>query len=516
MKNKKKYAYGTVKQYLETPQEAMAENEIAKIKAKEKAVSNPWANGLSVLGNMAINYGTSQMSKGIAEGDGADGKGLDGFLAGSGMPLMDILQMGGNASQFMAMGGDASGQIEAEGEEMIETPDGEVGEIKGPKHEQGGVDLNVEPGTTIYSDRIMIEGKSIADRKKARENKLKALEEKILKSKGDKILKNTFKKTKEALDLEEAKDLNVQDMISFVAGTQGKAMFGLNGMPGLPDLMSLFTQTIPDFSKMTGTTDDIHNPQTTEIDLTSAGKTPGINPTEQEDINFDINPGKSSRMTTEEDLLPGQSSPNVNTFGNTVGLLGNMISTFGPYKNTLKSRATDTPNINAFEGFGEDALDVNEETQGYVDEQRDLALKDIDRASQGSKRANRNSARSVNTQRALDLSSDMAANKSRENVYADFSKQMMQILGQKASLENQQDSVVMQGEKERDMNDRRDKDNFYTQLAQDIATMGQGIQQTGKDLNQVEQQKAISKILSQLNKYGVTFDENYNLQNPSE
>lgn len=517
MAKKKKYAYGTVKQYIETPQEAMAENDIAMAKAKYEAETDPWANALSMFGNTAIQVGGSMMQKGIANGDGADGTGIDGFLAknsGDFSSLMGLIS-GFNSQGGFAFGGSASGQIEAEGDEIIETADGTVSELKGPKHEQGGIDLNVPKGTTIFSDRIMVDGKSIADRKEAREKKLKQLEKKILKNGSDKILSDTLNRTKEGFDKEEAKDLHVQSIISFVAGTQGKAMFGLNDTPGLFDIYNILKGVeIPNF---TGSTDDLHNPTYTTTGPNISGKTPGINP-DAEEIDFNLDGGKankSSRLTTDEDLVTENGVPQTNTFGNALGIFGNLVSAIGPYRNTLKNRAGDTPNINAFKGFGEDALNVNEEAQDYVQGQRDSATKAIERGTVASKNKNRNSARSVNTMRALDLSTDMAANQSKENIYNNSAKQMMELLGQKSSIELQQDQAVMTGEQNRDLADRQDRDNFYTQLSQDIANMGQGIQQTGKDLNQAKQQEVIAKILSQLNKYGVTFDENYNLQNPT-
>lgn len=583
---KKKYAHGTapnsiVRHYIESPQEAIVENDIAIAKAKYEAETNPWSTGLNVLGNMALQYG---MQKG-----GAFGKAFG-----------NVAQFG-NQIASMGYGGTAEGEIEAEGEEIVQTPDGNVTELKGPKHEQGGIDLDVPAGTEIFSDRIFVKGKSMADRKKARENRLKAIEKKM-QGATDKVGKDTYERTKESLAMEEQSDLEIQSMINFVAGTNGKAMYGLSGNPGLPELLTLamYMDTVAQTDKtgkskpsneatkhtkklqkmitspkgaikdktmrrkakpqlaaygtgskdsyangtgpfpdlfsffetlqqglpdITGTTDDIHNPTySNPIDLSvlnDAGKTPGFNPEGDSNIFEDgtfVQPDEGASRSAEGgsflDNLFGGEGDGTSTFGNTVGLVGNLISAFGPMRNTLKNRAGDTPNINAFEDFGNDGLDVIDESKGYIAGQRDNALKDVNRATVSNKNRSRNTARGVNTMRALDLASDMAENQSRENIYDNFSKQMMQILSQEAQMENQQDQVVMSGEQNRDLADRQDRDNFYTQMAQDIATMGQGIQQTGKDLNQVEQQKTIMKMLNQLSKYGITFDSDFNLQNP--
>ena len=49
---------------------------------------------------------------------------------------------------------------------MIETPNGMVSQLKGPSHENGGIDLNIPQNSDIYSKRIKIDGKTIAQRKK--------------------------------------------------------------------------------------------------------------------------------------------------------------------------------------------------------------------------------------------------------------------------------------------------------------------------------------------------------------
>jgi len=83
---------------------------------------------------------------------------------------------------------------------------------------------------------------------------------------------------------------------------------------------------------------------------------------------------------------------------------------------------------------------------------------------------------------------------------------MMSIMAQKAQMENQQDQVVMQGEQNRDLADRQDRDNFFTQMAQDIATKGQGLQETGYDINKIKERNVIDNLLKQLSKYGISVD----------
>jgi hypothetical protein len=89
---------------------------------------------------------------------------------------------------FHAMGGDA--QIEVEGNEILEAPNGEMMKAKGPTHEEGGIAMNVPDGTKIYSDRLGMEGKTMQQRKAARERALARLEKYMDRNPADQLLKN--------------------------------------------------------------------------------------------------------------------------------------------------------------------------------------------------------------------------------------------------------------------------------------------------------------------------------------
>ena len=53
---------------------------------------------------------------------------------------------------------------EVEGNEMVLTPDGNMGKVKGPSHEKGGVKVNLPGGSFVFSKRVKVEGgKSAAE-----------------------------------------------------------------------------------------------------------------------------------------------------------------------------------------------------------------------------------------------------------------------------------------------------------------------------------------------------------------
>jgi hypothetical protein len=117
---------------------------------------------------------------------------------------------------------DMGGQvpIEAEGGEFIQSPFGQSGQVlNGPSHAQGGVDVNVQPGTQIYSDRISIDGKTLAQRAEARQQFMNKLD----KNPTDAIKRNTARR----LTMEEALDNAITSIVSR-ANPPGKAPYGLN------------------------------------------------------------------------------------------------------------------------------------------------------------------------------------------------------------------------------------------------------------------------------------------------
>jgi hypothetical protein len=528
-KAKKRYANGTgsngtIANYMETPADALAENDIMQAKAKYEGESNPWLLGMKAVGNMAMQYG---INEGGFNAEGEDGEKFLGNMSDkNGNMLNNILPLLGNAK--FAMGGTAgTTDIEAEGDEFVKEPGKMGGTLKGPSHEGGGIDLNVEKGTQIYSDRILVGGKSMAERAAMRQQRLMKMKQKLNDTPADKILADTIDRTAANFHAEETKDLALQEMIGFISGSQSKAMFGLSGKDGLPDLLNMMMYGGTTGKKkyfggtgVFGTEEEEDNPyrdmfaemaispvpysQAKAKNITPAGQ-PGATKEAWRNIDFNATP---SDATAEQDALP-------TGFADVLGIAGNAFSSIAPYLNTLKSRAEDTPNINAFKDFGKDGLAKLETAKDYIEGQKDEQLGDINLNKTANIRRGRNSSRSVNTSRALDLANSQQAGEQKSNVYNQFSQQMMQLIQGEAGAEDRQDQMVMQGEATRDMNDRRDKDNFRTQLSANLVDIGTGIQQTGKDLNQAKQQKMMMNILNELSKYGITFTKDGKMVNPA-
>ena len=125
--------------------------------------------------------------------------------------------------------------INVEGGEVLQTPDGQSHNINGPSHEQGGINMQVPFDSVIFSDRIFLKGKSLADRKKKRDKLLDKLSEKS--KKGDYIANNAYLRTAEKADKEEMGDVLLQTLVrNKIEGRQSgipKAALGAGDYLGL-------------------------------------------------------------------------------------------------------------------------------------------------------------------------------------------------------------------------------------------------------------------------------------------
>jgi hypothetical protein len=465
-KNKPKYEFGTgkngvVRHYIESPSETMTENDIMMAKAKEKAANNGWAQGINILGNMAIQYGASMGggTSGLISGAG-DGVGQvlegDGFKSNGGFG-----EEAGPDGMLAAFGGTAKSKVEVEGEETAKLPDGGFIDFEGPSHEEGGINTNLPVGTDIFSKRIKIGGETMAERETSRSKGEFSLEKLLNDNETDTVLKATLKRTKSNNNMEREQDKRLQAVVRLMKG------LGETRAEGEPVKFA-------DGGSVMGT------------------MFRGLFGGEDEDGNE----------------VEG-TAPNF-TGGDLVGLAGTLYSAFAPGKNTEKNRAGDTPNINAFEDFGNDALDRLDEAKGFISGQKENALQDVQKNRSTASAQNRKTARGVNTLRALDVATDANVNDATGDIYDNFAKQMMGLLTKQAGLENEQDTKVMAGEQTRDDNDRRDRDNYFSQLAKDIATKGQGIQQAGKMLNENKKNTVSENLLNDTSK-GYQVDANGNI-----
>jgi hypothetical protein len=71
----------------------------------------------------------------------------------------------------------------------------------------------------------------------------------------------------------------------------------------------------------------------------------------------------------------------------------------------------------------------------------------------------------------------------------------------------------MGAEQQRDIADKMDTDNFYSNRAANLVNFGTNIQGAGRSLNVAKSNKVNMQLLSQLSKYGLSIDEDGNIIN---
>lgn len=488
-KNKnKKYALGGTAMNIDSPQQALFEMIRATEEAGHEASSDPLVAGLRGLGGMMINTGMSMAGSGMA--GAGDLSGAGGFMQDNFGTISKVTSMGtGMATKSFAQGGNVQdSDIEVEGEEMFETPQGQVGEFDGPSHEEGGIPLKVKGkgiakdgevpgGTYIYPDSIKINGKSLADRKKMREKKESKLTD-LLGDSSDKILKNTLSRVKKINEIEDIFDRTYQEQVKSSKETDKYADGG-----GIPPMVNFTAPTRQSGGNPPKSIMDMF--KTFELDNEDFGSWDGQYDTETETAstpgNFDMSG------------LP--------TAGDAMGILGNLYQAYKPRSLTMQNRAGDTPNINPYANYGEDALDTLEGNIPLLGQIKDNQMSNLQSSRNASIMRNNNSARGVNTQRALNMATDTQMNQSEADIMSKYAEQLLGLNGSIASTQLDISGKKAQGEQYRDVSDRQDRDQYYTNLAKDEASIGEAWSRTGKSANQIKARGTQSKLLNQMFDY---------------
>jgi hypothetical protein len=233
MNPRKKYANGTSNvgsNYIVSPAEALNDYNIQMAKVEAKAMSNPWIPIVAAVGGAAQSFvGRGINANVLKPGESANNGDTYAGTAGD------------NNSQYGANGiNNVQADVEVEGGEMYETPQGQVGEFEGPAHEQGGIPLevgeDVEEGTKVYSDRLKVGNKTLAERKATRERQTANLEKIASQALVDQAVKNAAKRKMMAIEKEEMADLDFQEKVNNMQAMADTmvAAFG-TGMAGLQD-----------------------------------------------------------------------------------------------------------------------------------------------------------------------------------------------------------------------------------------------------------------------------------------
>ncbi|MGL6064449.1 MAG: hypothetical protein ACRC0V_06690, partial [Fusobacteriaceae bacterium] len=184
------------------------------------------------------------------------------------------------------------------------------------------------------------------------------------------------------------------------------------------------------------------------------------------------------------------------TAGDLLAGYGGISSTLDAEKNIYQNRAGDLPNINAYKNYGKDSLKTLEGSKDYLTTLKNEQLRNLELSKNSLSKRNRNSARGINTLRALDITGEASARDAEASIYANNASQMINNLNQKANMEGRRDEIVMRGEEGKNLADTMDRDNFYTQLGENIRNKGDMFQKIGAVLNNKQRNKLIEKLIN--------------------
>lgn len=460
---------------IQSPESALTANQIMIANADQKS-SNFLTGMMDMLGAAGLNYGLSSALGGVKGALG--GSLLDTSTSAEVDEDGDVTaEMGGQIPDIEMLLQQLQGggqQVEVEGEEAGELPGGQVVGFEGPSHEQGGMDVLLPPGTEMFSKRIKVDGVSLADRKKKRKKKTMSLEDLLEIDGTDVLAKNSLDRTREINDLEEEFDLGMQDFIR--------------------DLVSSKEGRDEDIAQVS---DDSQ-----EVPMAAFGLKNLFRRNKDEDKESGVDDTNFWGRLLEggKDLAGDINLPDP-TFGDALTMFSNYKIGQTSEDLALKHRAQSSPNINAFEDYGKNALKTLDESKDYVNQARDMTLKGIEESRRASASHNRGTSGSINTMRATDIASQLGADQAAVSAENNFVQQMASILQGQANLEASIDDRVMSGEQERDLNDRMDTGAFFTQLQQALQDKYRSTGQIGKDLNTIKQRQVTQEAINNLGDY---------------
>ena len=440
-----KYAFGTSKTNpvnIQSPNQAIAENDIMWAKAQEGVDSDFLIKALDTLGGFALNTGLNMMGGSSMAGDLKSDSTKSRLLKKNIADPKSRMAADTIGTRVAAYGG---ANIEVEGDEVAQYPTGDLVQFDGPRHENGGIDVNLPNGTDIYSDRISIDNKTMAQRKLEREKNAAKFAKMYEKNKSADV-KSTLDRILEINAQQEAFDLEIQGTANRLTPQNGMTPKAADG-------------TGP---KGTGSTED------------------------------------TSFLSGLLEYFQSAGSP---TGGDIIGTIGNLMQANNPRKLTLANRAGDQPNVNAFENYGKNALAKLDQAKGSLQGNLDSALLDIDKSAQAATKTNSNGARSINTARALNLATQSVAQDAKAKANVEYANMLTQMLTGEAAMLNDIDARVMTGDQNANEADRMDRDAFFTQLSKDEVARGQAVSGVGKNMNALKEREYNQNLLDAMFDY---------------
>lgn len=493
----------------------------------------------------------------------------------AGLPLQalsGLLLQGGNMvsnmgkSKKMELGGMAQQvPINAEDGELLKKINGGVKKIDGASHDQGGENLLVDPGDKIFSKKIKVDGKSLADLMEAALKRESKIAEQRDKTGKDIALINALDRTKGVNKQMETSFEGLQSLVKELTGDPIN-----NGVVAIPK-MELGTSGTDPYGNLTGSKlysglkmdnlnlEDIKyrlGKLDYDLDLDSKESVEGL----QEKLGIKVDglfgkdtlyalenrafsiapdlepllstefdpketinsiterglPTAPLRLTTPEQIAEAEALDKLNSsekspyeqgfnLNNIIGTAGTLVNTLGPLMNTENSRLADTPRTNNFRDFGQESLKTIEGAEKFAEQLRANQMKELELSKNAAR--NKRTGRSANVDAAFAAVTDANAERARTGIDSGYANSMLNILNGKSALQSQIDQIVMAGDETADNLNRASRDNYYTQRGNAIAGIGGGLQTLAKTFNTLDSNTKNLNLIELMEKEGLTLNQ---------
>lgn len=475
----------------------------------------------------------------------------DGTAQGHPLTPKQKRYMGWVAGGKKAYGGGAD--VNVEGGEILQPPGQEPVEMSGPKHEQGGIDVNVPVGTKVFSERLSVDGKTMKQRKEQRERRFAKMDKLMNDGRRSPFTKNTVSRTMQTMGEEEQQDMVLQKVANKIYSPPEQAGYG--GYGGNSDW-------IDPGSWQSWARNAANNPGSTGIypnDLNMSGftnfggvqdygkplpkpdystvPTQSSNPYPNAPLYASTSPGmfQEGRITNggytgtsegtyqQNPVFPSVTPENGNnsgfmddiknmTPGDIIGSAGTLFGAIAPLINSRNAAKNTKPVINRWQGSGQRAIDSNQKAMDLMGTLRSEGMTDLATSAGSAINRNRGGASSINTLRAMDTATQIGKDKASQGINNTYAQQMMALYGQRGGLTNQQDVWEAQGQTAADQATQQNLDAMYSNKGSDLMNFGEGIQRMGQGLNVSHSNRMDMNLLNQMGEF-LGFDKTMWLKN---